>query len=319
MKQMNQLKLFSAAVVLSSSILVSCSNSDKPKFTDTPVSGNIVIVCDESYQPLIATEADTFMGIYRQAKVSVKYLPEADAFKELTSNDSIRVIVAARELNENEKEYFKGRNLFPRVTKVAVDAVAIVLNNQNPDSLIKYNQLAGLISGKIFSWKQVNVKSALDTISIVFDRNGSANARYLKEKFLGSAQPPKNWFATNSNADVVDYVSKNKNAVGVISVNWISDQDDPSANNFLSKIRVAEISPPDTSKDAGYFFKPYQAYISLNQYPLIRNVYIISREGRNGLGTGFAAFVAGDQGQRIVRLMGMLPATMPVRLIHINQ
>lgn len=316
---MNRLKVFFVLGISCGFVLTSCTNSGKPKFTDTPTSGDVVIVSDESYHPLISVEADTFMGIYRQAKVTVKYLAEADAFKELTTNDSVRLIVAARELNENEKEYFEGRHLIPRVTKIAIDAVALILNIENPDSLFKYRQVEELISGKISLWKQVNPKSALDSISIVFDENGSANARYLKEKFLGKNPLPANCYAVKSNADVVDYVSKNRNAIGVLSVNWISDKDDPSANNFLKKIRVAEISPPDTSKDADSYFKPYQAYIALNQYPLVRNVYIISREGRNGLGTGFAAFVAGDQGQRIVRLIGMLPATMPVRLVHINQ
>ncbi len=316
---MNRLKYFITAVAVCECLHYSCRHSNKPKFTDTPTSGDIVIASDESYQPLISTEADTFMGIYRQAKVTTKHLPEADVFKELITNDSIRLVVASRELNENEKEYFKSRNLIPRVTKIAIDAVALVLNIDNPDSLFKYEQLKKIIEGKISSWKKLNPRSFLDTIRIVFDRNGSANTRYLKEKFLGENALPGNCYATNSNADVVDYVSKNKNAIGVISVNWISDKDDPTTNNFLKKIRVAEISPPDTSKDAGSYFKPYQAYIALNQYPLVRNVYMISREGRNGLGTGFASFVAGDQGQRIVRLMGMLPATMPVRLIHLNQ
>src|SRR6185369_4940315 len=273
---MNRLKLFISMSIVAGCFLASCRNSNKPKFTDTPTSGDIVIVSDESYQPLISTEADTFMGIYRRAKVAVKYLPEADAFKELTTNDSIRLVVAARELNEYEKEYFKGRNLIPRVNKIAVDAVALVLNIDNPDSLFKYNQVKEIISGKISSWKQLNTRSLLDSIIIVFDRNGSANTRYLKEKFLGANPLPANCFATNSNADVVDYVSKNKNAIGVISMNWISDRDDAASNSFLKKIRVAEISPPDSSKDAGEFFKPYQGYIALNQYPLIRNVYILS-------------------------------------------
>src|SRR6185295_18500715 len=190
--------------------------------------------------------------------------------------------------------------------------------NENPDSLIKYSQLADMISGKTSLWKQLNPKSPLDSVRIVFDRNGSSNTRYLQEKFLGKNPLPKNCYATNSNADVVDYVSNNKNAIGVISVNWISDKDDPSVNAFLKKVAVVQLSPPDTSKDSGEYFKPYQGYIALKQYPLIRDVYIINREGRNGLGTGFAAFVAGDPGQRIIRLIGMLPATMPVRLIQVN-
>jgi phosphate transport system substrate-binding protein len=305
--------------ILSLAILSSCNQGpDKPKFTDTPTSGEIAIACDESYQPLVSAEVDTFLGIYQYAKVHVKYLSEGEAFKQLVSNDSIRLILAARDLNESEKEYFKSRQLIPRVTKVAIDAVALIINNENSDSLIKYEQLKNIITGNISTWKQLDSKSKLDSITVVFDKSGSANARYLQQKFLNKNEVPKNWFATNSNAEVVDYVSKNKNSLGIISVNWISDRDDPMANQFLSKIRVVSISPPDSSKDAGEYFKPYQAYISLKQYPLIRNVLIISREGRNGLGTGFASFVAGDQGQRIVRLMGMLPATLPVRLIQVN-
>ncbi|MCX6274207.1 MAG: substrate-binding domain-containing protein [Bacteroidetes bacterium] len=291
----------------------------KPSFTDTPTSGDITIVCDESYQPLISVESDTFHSIYQYATVHVKYLPEGEAFKQLVTNDSVRMIICSRELNQSEKDYFNGRKIIPRVTKVAIDAVALVVNNENPDTLIRFEQLKNIVNGNFSSWKQMNPKSNLDSIVVVFDKSGSANARYLQQTFqLNKAALPPNWFATNSNADVADYVSKNKNAIGVISVNWISDRDDPMTDQFLGKIRVVELSPPDSSQFSNEFFKPYQAYIALKQYPLIRDVYMISREGRNGLGTGFASFVAGDQGQRIIRLMGMLPATMPVRLIQVN-
>jgi phosphate transport system substrate-binding protein len=295
------------------------SGPEKPTFTDTPTSGEITVVCDESYQPLISVESDTFHSIYQYAKVHVKYLPEGEAFRELVTNDSIRLIISSRKLNASEEDYFRGRKIIPRVTKVAIDAVALVINNENMDSLIRFEQLKNIISGNYTSWKQLNRASPLDTFVIVFDKSGSANARYLQETFnVDKTSLPKSWFATNSNADVADYVSKNKNAIGVISVNWISDRDDPMTDQFLSKIRVVELSPPETSQYSGNFYKPYQAYVALKQYPLIRDVYMISREGRNGLGTGFAAFVAGDQGQRIIRLMGMLPATMPVRLIQAN-
>lgn len=291
----------------------------KPTFTDTPTSGEVTIVCDESYQPLISVESDTFHSIYQYATVHVRYLPEGEAFKQLVTNDSIRMIICSRELNQSEKDYFNGRKIIPRITKVAIDAVALVVNNENADTLIRFEQLKNILNGSCHSWKQLNAKSALDSIVVVFDKSGSANARYLQQSFgLDKNSLPSNWFATNSNADVADYVCRNKNAIGVISVNWISDRDDPMTDQFLSKIRVVELSPPDTSQYANEFFKPYQAYIALKQYPLTRDVYMISREGRNGLGTGFASFVAGDQGQRIIRLMGMLPATMPVRLIQVN-
>lgn len=295
------------------------SGPEKPTFTDTPTSGEITIVCDESYQPLISVESDTFHSIYQRAAVHVKYLPEGEAFKELVNDDSVRLIISSRELNQSEKDYFNSRKIIPRVTKVAIDAVALVVNLDNADTLMKFEQLKSIVTGNFTSWKKINPQSPLDSMVLVFDKSGSSNARYLQQMFqLDKTAIPANWFATNSNAEVADYVSRNKNALGVISVNWISDRDDPMTDQFLSKIKVVELSPPDTSQFAGAYYKPYQAYIALKQYPLTRDVYMISREGRNGLGTGFASFVAGDQGQRIIRLMGMLPATMPVRLIQVN-
>jgi phosphate transport system substrate-binding protein len=51
---------------------------------------------------------------------------------------------------------------------------------------------------------------------------------------------------------------------------------------------------------------------------LYRTVYIISREARAGLGSGFTAFVAGDKGQRIILKSGLVPATAPIRIVEIN-
>ena len=128
---------------------------------------------------------------------------------------------------------------------------------------------------------------------------------------------PSYCFAVNTNKEVLDYVEQHKNAIGVIGVSWISDQDDASVKNFLSRVRVMALSDKE-NPTADEYVQPYQAYIALKQYPLTREVYMISREGRAGLGTGFVSFVAGDAGQRIIRLAGLLPATMPVRIINNN-
>jgi phosphate transport system substrate-binding protein len=183
--------------------------------------------------------------------------------------------------------------------------------------MMSYEQLENIINGKYSTWKDLGSKTN-DTIHVVFDRNGSANARFLKERFLGKKDFPKNVFAAKSNSDVVAYVSQNRNAIGIIGLNWISDQDDSSAAASLKRVRVVALTLPDTTGVEKNYNKPLQAYIALKTYPLTRGVYIISREGRNGLGTGFASFVAGDKGQRMIRMMGLLPATMPIRIVKVN-
>ena len=66
-------------------------------------------------------------------------------------------------------------------------------------------------------------------------------------------------------------------------------------------------------------FKPYQAYLALKYYPLSRRITILSREARAGLGNGFMAFVRSEGGQRIVLKAGLVPVTMPLRIVQINQ
>lgn len=294
---------------------MSCNRGSNP--TDTPTSGTITIGVDATLQPLISAELFMFESIYTYATVTPVYSSESDIFGRLMK-DSIRLVVAARELNPVEKKFFEQKKIFPRTTKVAVDAVALILHRENKDTAFTLQELSDLMKGTKTKWKELDPSSSLGDVQIVFDHSGSSTTRYMADRFSSSGKLPANCFAADSNAQVIEYVSKNPNAIGIIGLNWISDGDDERSLGFLRKINVAAIEAPDTAPGKGDFFQPYQAYLATGNYPLTRSIYIISCEGRNGLGTGFAAFVAGDKGQRIVLKSGLLPATMPVRLVKLN-
>jgi len=294
--------------------LVSCGTDFKKPYSDTPTSGIVKISSDETLQPLLDSEKDTFMGLYQYAKLNVTHSSEAKCFNDLI-NDSAKVIIVTRQLNDKENTYFKSRNLIPVTTKIALDAIAIIVNKNNPDSLLSINQLTSILNGKSTNWNQLFPTSKLGKISVVFDNNGSSNVRYLKDKLLDGKDFAPSCFASESNPAVIKYVEENTNAIGIIGVSWIRDFESKESQSFLSKIKVLDITSSDNPIYPDDYYKPYQAYIALSQYPLIREVYMINREGRAGLGTGFVSFVAGDAGQRIIRMAGLLPATMPVRLI----
>jgi len=126
---------------------------------------------------------------------------------------------------------------------------------------------------------------------------------------------PEYCYSTNSNPAVIDYVENNPNAIGIISVNWISDPDDSITHEFLGRVKVVAVTQEFFS-EGDEFFTPHPGYIADKSYPFIREVYAISRETFTGLGSGFIQFVAGDSGQRIILKMGMLPSIMPIRLIQ---
>ena len=282
-------------------VAISCNQSESPD--DTPTTGQITISADETLKLLVESEVDTFNKIYQYAKVTVNFKPEADVFNDLMNGD-IRLIITARNLNKEELEQFNKWEIVPKITKIAYDAIAIISSKDVQDSTVTINELTDLLSG-------TNVPSFKNT-KIIFDNSNSSTIRFIKEK-TGVKDLSKNCFALNSNTAVIDYVSTEKNCIGVIGVNWISDRDDTTHMNFLNSFKVMELE----SNVKGEFFKPYQAYIAQKIYPLWREIYILSKEAYTGLGTGFTAFVASERGQRIVLKFGLVPATMPVRLVEL--
>jgi phosphate transport system substrate-binding protein len=309
-KQVNSLFL---AIVLCT-IIFGCGPA-KPRSTetDTPTSGRINISVDESFSLLFDTQIYTFQSLYPKAQVNAAYKPEGDVVNDIFS-DSCRLIVMAREFSADERKVLDSKGIHPKTVKIAEDAVAIIVNKDNPDSLITVEQLRDILAGKDTLWSQVNPKAPAQKITVVFDNNNSANARYLQQTLMNGAGFNDNCFAVKSNPQVIDYIKSNKNALGVISVNWISDRDDTLSTDFLEKIKIMSVAKGEGQE----YFKPYQAYIKTKDYALCRDVYLMYRGRDMSLGTGFASFVAGDKGQRIILKSGLVPAIAPVRIVEIN-
>ncbi len=310
---MLQLNKFINTIIVTLLLSGCAGGPNSSESTDTPTSGEVNIVVDESFQQLFDTEIYTFESLYSKAKVHAKYLPENEALQRMI-NDSCKVVVMCRDLTKDERKKFEASNLYPISTKIAEDAIALLVNPENIDSTLTVDKVKSILLGNDSLWDQLNKKTNLGKINIVFDNSGSANARYMQDTLLHGKKFSRNVFAVKSNPEVIEYISKNKNALGILSVNWISDSDDSTTTNFLKKVKVLAIQKDTTSET----FKPYQAYIKTKDYPFTRNVYMINRQTRAGLGMGFVSFVAGEKGQLMILKAGLIPAIAPVRLVHIN-
>jgi phosphate transport system substrate-binding protein len=294
-------------------ILFGCNGTpQKQKYTDTPTSGRIAISVDESFKPIMERILNVFQNIYTDAIIDVRYVSESQAMHDLLF-DTVRFAVVGRDLNDYEKYVFDTMKITPRKSKIAKDALCFLVNHANRDSDIFLSQIGQIFKGKISRWKQINSKSKLDSIHVVFDQNQSSNVNMLFNLFINDKKFPTNCFAAKSNEEVIEYVKNNKNALGVIGAAWISDANDSTHLRFRNEVRIVALS-----EDSADFFQPFQAYIATREYPLVRDVFIISKEARSGLGAGLMAFIARDKGQRIILKTGLVPATMPVRLVHIN-
>ncbi len=318
---MNEELRLSKRITVSFFILIllfaGCGSNVKKTLTDTPTSGTVKIGVDDSYKLLAEAEIFTFQSFYKEARIDTICGPETDILNAFLK-DSISMMIMNRTLTKEEEQNLNSKQIIPRTLKIAYDAVALIVNNENPDSNLFYDHIASIFQGKINNWKQINPGSKLDELIIVFDNFKSGIPRYFREKFLVSKLPPT-CFAVHNNEEVIDFVEKHKNAIGCISVNWVSDKADTVTIRFLKKVKIAGISTPGTADPGTDFYQPYQAYIAKKIYPFIREVYCINRQTYVGLAYGLTSFIAGSQGQLIVLHSGLVPATMPVRVVEIKR
>ena len=315
-KYLRSIILISSSTLIMLMIAIACSNRTGNKITETPTSGSIHILADSSFQPIVDAEISTFTGLYRYAHITPTYVTENDLISAFL-DDSVKVVVTAWEPSAKQKELLLNTQIVVRTTAVAYDAIALVLNKENKDSLLTYDNVNDLFTGKLNDWKSINPASDCGKMSTVFDNEKSTNIRYFKEEFKLEGQLPSSFYAVKSNEEVIDYVSKNKGAIGLVSVNWICDKEDSTMRAFSNKIKIAAISQKFLEK--GSYFLPVQGSIYDKSYPFTRKINLVSRESFSGLGSGFVSWFSSEQGQRIVLKSGLVPATMPIRLIQFKK
>ncbi|RPD38814.1 PstS family phosphate ABC transporter substrate-binding protein [Chitinophaga barathri] len=263
---------------------------------DTPTSGTMRISVDETYQPLIESEIRVFESLYPKTKIIAEYKPEGDCFKDLF-DDSSRMIIVTRDLNEKEKEFFKKEKIRPQSLQLATDAIALIVNNNNPDSILTMEQVRKIMDGTSErKWQ------------IVFDHQNSSTVRFIRDSINKGKPLPATTMAAKSNPEVIDHVSKNKDAIGVIGVNWISDTNDTKAIEFTKMVTTVKLRA-DNNTD---FVKPYQFYIGMKSYPLTRGMFYILKEPYQGLGAGFATFLGGQEGQLLMGKYKLYPARLNI-------
>ncbi|WP_346319136.1 substrate-binding domain-containing protein [Chitinophaga sp. YIM B06452] len=284
------------ASVLAITIAGCAGGSSQGGEKDTPTSGTMRISVDETYQPLIESEIRVFQSLYPKTKIIAEYKPEADCFKDMF-NDSSRMIIVTRDLKEDEKEFFKKEKIRPQSLQLATDAIALIVNNSNPDSILTMDQVRKIMDGTSErKWQ------------IVFDHQNSSTVRFIRDSINKGKPLPATTMAAKSNPEVIDHVSKNKDAIGVIGVNWISDTNDTKTIEFTNMVTTVKLRA-DNNTD---FVKPYQFYIGMKSYPLTRGMFYILKEPYQGLGAGFATFLGGQEGQLLIGKYKLYPARLNI-------
>lgn len=301
-------------------LFASCKDKPKNGRTDTYSSGTIKFVSDESFSPIIDEQREIFEFVYPKAKLVPIYTNELDGVNMLMK-EQVYLAITSRNFTDKEVANLEARRFQPIAIPLAFDGLALIVNNSNPDTIISVNDIRQILSGKVAKWKALYPSSKLDSIEVAFDNKQSSTVHYCVDSLLGGKPiNSPNIYAVDKSAEVIDFVEKHPNAIGIIGSNWLNDKRDTTNVTFKRNIRVMGVSRihPATVESS---WKPYQYYLWNGNYPLVRTIYALLNDPRHGLPWGFANFMSADsRGQRIFFKAGLLPyrGNMTVREVSVS-
>lgn len=316
----NKASYILVGLTLAAGIFSSCNNEKKQKNqrTDTYSSGVISITSDESFQPIIEEEREVFESIYMQAKIKPIYTNESEGITNLLKAEDTWLVITARNFKDDELKGLQDRNFLPKAMKIAYDGLALIVHKSNTDTCISVSDIKKILNGEANNWSDIYPNSKRGEITLVFDNPKSSAVHFVEDSILGGkAIQSKNVVAANTSAEVIKYVEKTPNAIGIIGSNWLNDKRDSTNLTFNSDIRLMSVSKIDKATPQNSW-KPYQYYIYNGNYPLIRTVYALLNDPVNGLPWGFASFIASPKGQLIILKSGLLPVYGNITIRDVN-
>lgn len=266
---------------------------------DSILEGKATVHVDESIFPIVEDEQMVFETQYK-AKLTLVSKSENEVLNDLFDGKAT-IGVLTRNLTEAEKNnILSKRKITPKITPIALDGVAFVSNKSIQDTLINLEDVAKFMNG-------AEVKGIK---GLVFDNLNSSVYKTLLSVAGLKNVAQKNVFSFKTSKEVINYVAENDGMIGVVGINWMF-QPTLDLQSNVDKLNIMSVKGIGKSE----YVYPSQDNLAKGIYPLARDLYIINCQGYSGLGMGFASFVAGERGQRIILKSGLVPENFPSRKI----
>jgi phosphate transport system substrate-binding protein len=272
---------------------------------DTLNSGRIWIACDETFKSFMDNEIAVFESRTPGAIILPIYTNETEAVRLLTE-DSVRFALVTRDLTARERIDTDKRSLTVRKNLVGFDAIALVMNPANKDSILSMPVLKKILTGEITEWSQINPDSPIGTIRMIVDNKQSAIVRYIVDSITRGTPLTSNIYALSNSTEVIEKVIQMPNAIGMFGINALEHA--PAGHR--NKIRLVRISNEEPATAANSYL-PYPGDIQAENYPLWRPVYVLLSDPKRGLASGLSIFLAHEVGQIVLLKSGLLPITDP--------
>lgn len=212
-------------------------------------------------------------------------------------NGTVDIANASRAMKESEIEDARANGIDPQEFTVAIDALAVIVNQANPVDQLTIDQLADIYTGRVTNWQEVGGNNA-PIILVSRETNSGTHVYFLEEVIRKGDSANTDVFAPQtllmpSSVGITSEVQRNPNAIGYDGLGYT----DPAHEKLIAVARDAD-SP---------YVAPSVAAGADGTYPIARALYMYTARAPVGDIADYLAWVRGAEGQAIVADLGFVP------------
>jgi len=269
------------------------------------VSGNLSSVGSDTLANLMTLWAEEYKRAYPNVNIQIQAAGSSTAPPALTEGTS-NVGPMSRKMKAKELEAFEKKFGYkPTAIPVAIDALAVFVNKDNPVKGLSMTQVDGIFSSThkckgssdITKWGQAGVTGKLGNMDIqLYGRNSvSGTYGYFKKHALCKGDYKATVNEQPGSASVVQSVATSINAIGYSGIGYKT-----------TGVRAVPLSKKGTK-----YIEAIPANAVNGTYPLARFLYIYVNKAPNKplhpLEREFIKMVLSKQGQEVVIKDGYIP------------
>lgn len=198
--------------------------------------------------------------------------------------------MASRKIKFSEKMKMKQSKHEPCEYIVAYDALAVIVNPQNPVKQLTREQLEGIFRGKITNWKEVGGE---DARIVVYSRETSSGTyEFFKESVLHNKNYMSSVLSMPATGAIIQSVRQAKGAIGYVGLAYL--------NPYVKAIAV--------SYDQGkHYVYPSVESATRKEYPIVRPLYYYYDKQNEKNVMPFLNFTTSKEGQAKTLDLGFIP------------
>lgn len=309
--------LAGAALVLASSMtgIAHAASVDEAIADYKPasgISGNLSSVGSDTLANLMTLWAEAFKRAYPNVNIQIQAAGSSTAPPALTEATS-NIGPMSRKMKDNEIAAFEDRYGYkPTAIPVAIDALAVYVNKDNPIKGMSIEQVDAIFSSTrkcgaksdISSWGEMGMSGAWKPRDIqLYGRNSvSGTYGYFKKKALCKGDFKNSVNEQPGSASVVQAVSSSLNGIGYSGIGYKT-----------SGVRAVALS-----KKGDKYIEATPGNAVSGEYPLSRFLYVYVNKHPNKslapLEKEFMKLVLSKQGQEVVLKDGYIP--LPAKVVE---